>query len=69
MAVAVQDPQTNAQSHYIKVMTTGCLFECPDAHAAPITSFAMTKYKETLVLFSGSLDCKVKAWLIDFTNK
>ena len=29
----------------------------------------MTKYKDTLVLFSGSHDGKIKAWLIDFANK
>ena len=29
----------------------------------------MTKYKDTLVLFSGSLDGKIKAWLIDFASK
>ena len=55
-----------AKSHNIKViLSNGNPFIAKDAHGSTITSFEMTQYKGTTVLFSGGLDFRLKAWTID----
>lgn len=54
------------QPSAIKIFTSSCWdLTLPNAHKDEITCFELLKANDSLILFSGSRDSKLKAWCID----